>query len=472
MNKCNITCPFTTGNNKYDVLITQLKREIYDLMKSETLNNLIYENRLNEMCAMIKENLSNELRLLFDAMKVTGELDKIITDTLLQELAQVTCKTDGFISVKQFGAQGNGQCDDTYAIQSAIDSLKENETLLINDGVYLCRSLIIKKDNVKIVMNGVLKQKDGCVGDLLTVRGKNIHLVNLALERNCTMLGASKSDLQNIGLRIEECKNIFIDNASIKNFNVGINIHSDVAGCAYIEIKNPYIVAHECIKSSGTSWTNEVHIFGGRLSIHETYDVYLGSAYANLNGDCFRFNSVCMEGTKVDRKIKGNYAMSSFIGCRFEGTNQSGTDIEVHGDWNLFLHNRDLGLNINDEGTGNNFLDFSTFKFNSAISTKIKHFKSTASENKLNLSWQMPLLLVDASEKSATISTPNATSQYEKGVEFTVKKIDDSENTVYVYFRGGEADGIADTVLRQKNEAITFISDGEKWYIKNWYKPQ
>ena len=143
MSECNITCPFTTGDNKYDVLISQLKREINDLIKSETLNNLIYENRLNEMCALIKDNLSNELRLLFDAMKATGELDKIITDTLLHELTQVTYKTDGFISVKQFGAQGNGQCDDTYAIQCAIDSLGENEILLINGGVYLCTSLTI-----------------------------------------------------------------------------------------------------------------------------------------------------------------------------------------------------------------------------------------------------------------------------------------------------------------------------------------
>ena len=131
-----------------------------------------------------------------------------------------------------------------------------------------------------------------------------------------------------------------------------------------------------------------------------------------------------------------------------------------------------MGLNIVDEGTGNNFLDFSTFRFNSAIATKIKHFKTTASEDKLNLSWQMPMLLVDASAKGATISTPQPSSLYEKGVEMTVKKIDNSANTVYVYFRGTIADGITDTVLRVKNEAITFISDGEKWYIKNWYKPQ
>ena len=450
--------------------------ELVDAYNLAFAENLAKEHeqdgRIAKAVLYMKDNLINSLYDLFELLKNKGEFDGIIEAAVLPDLVDVMLKTKGIVNVMEYGAIGDGIADDTKAIQKAIDGLREYETLLIPNGTFICSGLTINTDNVKIVMNGRLKQSKTSVGNLLTVRGKNIQLVNLTLERECTMYGSSAEDMKNIGLRIEESKNVFIDNAFIKNFNVGINVHSDITGCAYVEIKNPYIVAHECIKTSGTSWTNEVHVNGGRLSIHETYGDYSGSAYANLNGDCFRFNSVCMEGTKVERKIKGDFANSSFIGCRFEGTNVSGTDIEVHGDWNLFLHNRDMTLNIVDDGTANNFLDFSTFRFNSAIATAFKHFKSTESSNKLNLSWQSPMLFVDASEKSATITTPNATSVYEKGVEMTVKKIDDSANTVYVYFRGGEADGVSDTVLRQKNETITFISDGEKWYINKWYKPE
>lgn len=452
--------------------INELVDAYNELSKGNLAKEQEQDGRIRKGILYMKDNLINTIHDMFQLLHKSGDLDGIVTDALNNDITKIKNKTIGFVSVMEYGAKGDGISDDSKAIQSAINALKEYETLVIPNGTFLCTGLTINTDNVKIIMNGRLKQKGSFNGNLLTVRGKNIHLVDLTLERECTMYGSSKNDMKNIGLRIEESKNVFIDNAIIKNFNVGIDVHSDLAGCAYVEIKNPYIVAHECIKTSGTSWTNEIHVNGGRLSIHETYGDYSGSAYANLTGDCFRFNSVCMEGTKVERKIKGNYANSSFIGCRFEGTNASGTDIDVPGDWNLFLHNRDMGLNIVDEGTGNNFLDFSTFKFNSAISTRIKHFESTAENNKLNLSWQMPLLFVDASQKSATISTPNVTSEYEKGVEMTVKKIDASENTVYVYFRGGEADGISDTVLRKQNEAITFVSDGAKWYIKNWYKPE
>lgn len=430
------------------------------------------EGTVHKGVIFMKDNLINSLHDLFILLQSNGDLNNIISDAVLTDVSTLKKKTFGTLNAFEFGAIGDGIQDDTKALQNAIDSLEDFETLLIPNGTFLCDSLSIKKDNVKIVMYGCLKQKANSNKNLLTVTGKNVQLDNLTLTRDCTMYGVSNDDLKNIGLLISECKNVFIDNIKVKNFNVGIDIHSDKDGCAYVEIKNPYIVAHECIRTSGESWTNEMHVIGGRLSIHETYSDYTGSAYANLNGDCFRFTSVCMEGNKVDRKVKGFFANSSFIGCRFEGTNKSGVDIEVNGDWNLFLHNRDMGLNIIDEGTGNNFLDFSTFKFNSAIATKTSHFKSTEAENKINLSWQMPLLLVDASEKSATVSTPQPTSRYEKGVEMTVKKVDDSVNTVYVYFRGGEADGISDTVLRAKGEAITFISDGEKWHIKNWYKPQ
>ena len=318
-------------------------------------------------------------------------------------------------------------------------------------------------------MYGKLKQAADYTGDLLTVTGRYINLHNLCLERECTMEGGAYEDLLNVGLKITESKNINVHFPVIKNFRVGIMAHSDKNGCAYIDIYSPQIIAYEGIKSTGDAWVNEVHTFGGRISIHETYDDYTGSSYLNLMGDCNRIFGMCLEGTRIERKIKGNYSNSLFIGCRFEGVNRSGTDIEVNGGWNAFIHNRDMNEVIVDNGEGNNFLDFAVYKINSAIARPVVTMKSTASTKEFESNWKRPFVLADASAASMTIKYPQAENAYAKGIEFTVKKIDDSANTVYVYTRTG-LDGEQIT-LSKKNESITFFSDGTVWRIKSHYIP-
>lgn len=152
MSDCNIKCPFVSGDNKYDVLINQLNREIAEIKKTATAKSLLYENKLNELCVYIKNNLSNELRLLFDAMKVSGELDEIIIETVMSNLEQVVYKTDGYVSVKQFGAMGNGKCDDTRAIQEAVDS--GASAIYFPCGEYVVSKDIVIKNAVHFFGNG------------------------------------------------------------------------------------------------------------------------------------------------------------------------------------------------------------------------------------------------------------------------------------------------------------------------------
>ena len=389
----------------------------------------------------------------------------------LQAGYQATHKavTELNVTPEMFGAVGDGVADDTEAVQRALDAVGENGCVLIPRGVYKVTSLTHNVSNSKIVMHGKFVQAAGHSGTLLTVSGRYIELHNLHLERECTQAGVASEDLLNVGLKITESKNVNIYSPVIKNFNVGILAHSDKSGCAYIDIYSPQIIAFEGIKSSGSAWVNEIHTFGGRISIHESYDDYSGSAYLNLMGDCNRIFGMCLEGTKVERKIKGNYSSSLFIGCRFEGVNESGTDIEVNGGWNAFIHNRDFNENIVDNGEGNNFLDYAVYKFNSAISKPVVTMVSTASEKEFEANWKKPFVLADASAANMTIKYPQATSAYAKGVEFTVKKIDDSEHTVYVYTRP-VLDGKQIT-LSVQNESITFFSDGSVWRIKDHYIP-
>lgn len=373
------------------------------------------------------------------------------------------------VTPQMYGAIGDGEADDTDAVQAAFDAVRENGFVLIPEGTYLVRSLTYNTSNSKLMMYGKFKQKSGHEGDLLTVTGRHIELHHLYLERECSQEGVASEDLRNVGLKIAESKNINVHCPIIKNFRVGILASSDKNGCAYIDIYSPQIIAYEGIKSAGSSWVNEIHTFGGRISIHDTYTDYAGSSYLNLMGDCNRIFGMCVEGTKIERKIKGGYSNSLFIGCRFEGVCESGTDIEVTGSWNAFIHNRDMGEVIVDTGEGNNFLDYAVYKINSAIAKPVVTMTSTASETSFTGSWKKPVILADATAAKMTISYPVATNAFVKGIEFTVKKIDGSANTVYVYARNS-LDGKQITLSKQ-NEAITFFSDGTAWRIKSHYIP-
>lgn len=373
------------------------------------------------------------------------------------------------VTPQMFGAIGDGVADDTEAIQYAFDAVGEYGCVVIPKGTYCVKSLTYNTNNSRVIMYGKLRQADGYTGDLLTVTGRNIELNNLHLERDCTKEGVASEDLQNVGLKIAESKNINIHCPVIKNFGVGIELRSDTSGCAYIDIYSPQIVAYEGIKSTGAAWVNEIHTFGGRISIHDTYSDYTGSSYLNLMGDCNRIFGMCIEGTKIERKIKGSYSSSLFIGCRLEGKCESGTDIEVDGSWNAFIHNRNFNEVIADNGEGNNFLDYATYRINSAIAKPITTMTSTETQKKFEGSWKKPLVLADATEASMTVSYPTADNAYAKGIEFTVKKIDESSNTVYVYTRDS-LDG-KQVSLSKQNEAITFFSDGTAWRIKDHYIP-
>jgi hypothetical protein len=71
-------------------------------------------------------------------MDEEGKLEEIITDTLMNDVLVLEHKTASIINAKEFGAVGNGVCDDTKAIQAAIDyANKHGRSVQLPKGVYL-----------------------------------------------------------------------------------------------------------------------------------------------------------------------------------------------------------------------------------------------------------------------------------------------------------------------------------------------
>lgn len=219
--------------NELKILLNQIKREIDSLTKTTEAKLLLHDGKIAELCLYLKTNLSNTIRELLDSMSLSGELDSIITDTLLGIVNQKifycssvdnfkcnyfkagdVVKTLGYhtpndgggatyrirpekgddivdnglihklegllvaemiiedekVNVKQFGAIGDGVTDDTQAIQNALNVAKN---VFLNKGKYLVTKTLNMKANTKL--HGV-NEKDTEI--LVNEKLENSYVIN------------------------------------------------------------------------------------------------------------------------------------------------------------------------------------------------------------------------------------------------------------------------------------------------------
>lgn len=83
------------GNGEIDILLMQIKREIKELMQTTEAQLLCQNKKIDETMVYIKNNLSDALRALLDSMQNSGELDDIITGTVLNEFVLIGESIEG-----------------------------------------------------------------------------------------------------------------------------------------------------------------------------------------------------------------------------------------------------------------------------------------------------------------------------------------------------------------------------------------
>lgn len=130
-----------------------------------------------------------------------------------------------FVSVKDFGAVGDGVIDDTEAIQAALDS--NNPVVLFSKGIYLVSSKLNIKDNTHIIgQEAVILNKfvsnynvsDNC---LLGEGVSNIVIEGLIIDggwRTFPSTNATDTLVGNSLVKFNNCKNIEIRNCWWKNY--------------------------------------------------------------------------------------------------------------------------------------------------------------------------------------------------------------------------------------------------------------
>lgn len=83
-NPCEEGCYLPSSPNDIKILLNQIKREVKELATRTESKLLLHDGKIAEMCKYIKDNLSNSIRCLLDSMLLSGELDKIILETITE----------------------------------------------------------------------------------------------------------------------------------------------------------------------------------------------------------------------------------------------------------------------------------------------------------------------------------------------------------------------------------------------------
>lgn len=211
-------------------------REEFNLYK-EDVNNIIAQHvarfdaqdaKIDDAVAYMKTNLNATLENLLHEMDENGSLIGVLDTTVC-------------ISVKQYGAVGDGVTDDTNAFKEAITAVGDSGTLFVPNGTYLV------SDAIPLVSNMVLAGAANAV----IVRAANnlenyevvaIHNVENVTVRNLTIKGERATHTGTTGewgnvVSIKGSKNIRIEDCVCSNgWGDGVYIGTGNNGCENVSI--------------------------------------------------------------------------------------------------------------------------------------------------------------------------------------------------------------------------------------------
>jgi hypothetical protein len=186
----------------------------------------------------------------------------------------VQAKLRQLVSVKDFGAVGNGTTDDTFALTNAINT---GLSLDFSNGTYLISGPLYPKSNTVWDggNNGTIKYStQTCLVDAQTIT--NWNFVGLTINGNYTAYTPASASYYPFGIRLESCSDIEISNSNFQYlYRIGVLIgHLSATSCSNVRVFS------NTFTNIGKT-TDPSPNFGNAIAVLNAHDVLIENNYIN-----------------------------------------------------------------------------------------------------------------------------------------------------------------------------------------------
>lgn len=287
----------------------------------ESTNSDIAEQleRVQAAELFMRDNLSATLETLLHTMDESGELVGVIDSEV-------------FVSVKRFGAKGDGSADDTAAIQAAINSLSAGGTVYFPNGTYLVSADLTVPSGITLKGDtaSVVERMPNALTTYYIFRvleSSNVHFENLFINGEREKHEGTAGEW-GMGIGFEAAENCSVRNCTISDCwgdGIYIGSHGSV-GCKNITVDGVKI---DYARRNGISVINADGLMITDCDIRNT------SGTAPQYGICFECNADTdsVRNASVTRCVftdnkygvgfsgADNVYEVSVDGCTFNGTN-------------------------------------------------------------------------------------------------------------------------------------------------------
>lgn len=304
----------------YQELLYKLIAKINEVVESQNQTNENFDE-LYALFIQLKEYVDNyfknldvqeEINNKLDEMVKDGTLDKIINEQIFGELNDRIDKLEKsggvVVSVKKWGAVGDGVTDDTTAFITCFNEITENNILYIPHGIYvingthefLLKCPIIGDNATFILVDSYFRYNENCSVDGITFNYS---------DKTTAISFKSATPAKKVVIR--NCNFVYLKQTPTNRNAVAVRVLSEIS-----EIDNIEIIGYE----SGVIYSNVVgldskyntinNIFGKNIETLVDVEGYTNAATATGSLKNFDISNIVLENT--DEELAG---ITNTVGC-------------------------------------------------------------------------------------------------------------------------------------------------------------